>query len=108
MNVVRHIEDLKLIHESKKIFTRMDKWLKTKYWTLFEDTSGKKNIYIRNIYEYLGMNLDFLEPGVANINMIPYIEEILKDFTKNDDTVKKSTTPSSDHLFKTIEDKIFL
>ena len=70
------------------------------YEIIFEDGSGKK-IYRGKIHGYLGMTLDFSEPGEVKIAMIPYIEDILKDLTKKYDTMKTSATPSSDHLFKT-------
>ena len=93
MTVVWHIDYLKVIHKSRKIFTIMDKWMKKKYWRLFEYRSGRMNIYIDKNYEYLGTNLKFSEPGVVKITMIPYISDMLKDFTNNDDTVNTSTTP---------------
>ena len=40
--------------------------------------------------------------------MIPYIEQMVKDFTKENDTMEISETPSSDHLFKTTYDAIVL
>ena len=35
--------------------------------------------------------------------MIPYIKDIVKDFVKNDDTMKTYANPASYHLFKTRE-----
>ena len=59
MTMVWYVDDLKVIHESNNIFTKMEKWLNKTYETLFEDGSGNMNISRGNIHEYLGMNLDF-------------------------------------------------
>ena len=63
MTVVWHADDIKVIHKSKKIFTRMSKWRKKTYDRIFEDGSGKMKVSRVNIHEYLGMILDFSEPG---------------------------------------------
>ena len=54
------------------------------------------------------MTLDFSELGEVKINMIPYIEDIVKDFAKHDENMKKSATPESYQLLKTREDAIIL
>ena len=59
MIVVWNVDGTKVSHYSKKIFTRMEKWLKKTNEILFEYGSGKMNISIGNTQEYLGMNLDF-------------------------------------------------
>ena len=38
--------------------------------------------------------MDFSEPGYFKINRISYIKETVKDFTKNNATVKKYATPA--------------
>ena len=73
-----HIDDLKVIHESKKIVTRMENWPNKTYGRLFENQLGKIKNYGGNIHEFLGTNLDFVAPGDVNIPMIPYIEETMK------------------------------
>ena len=108
MIVVWNVDGIKVSHESKKIFTRMAKWLSNTYKRSFEDGSGKMKISRGNIHEHLGMTMDSSEPRVVNITMIPYIEGMVKDFTNHDGTTKSSETPESGHLFKTKEDTIVL
>ena len=54
------------------------------------------------------MTLDFSELGEVKINMIPYIEDIVKDFAKHDYNMKTPATLESDHLLKTREYEIVL
>ena len=75
---MRHVDDLKVSHGSKKIFTRMLKGPKKTYKGFFEDLSGNMKISVGNIHEYLGTTLDYSETGDVMINMIPYIEEMMK------------------------------
>ena len=77
-NVVWNIGDIKFIHKSKKIVARMGKWLKKNYDILFEDGSVNMKISRCKIHDYLGTTLDFSETGEVNINMIPYIEYMVK------------------------------
>ena len=65
-------------------------------------------IYRGKIHVYLGMTLNFSEPVEVKITMILYVEEMFKDLSNHDDTVKTSSTSVSDQLFKTIEDAILL
>ena len=57
--MVWHVDNLKVSHESNKIFTKLEKWLNKTNERLSEDISGNMNIYRGNIHEYLCMNLDF-------------------------------------------------
>ena len=77
--MVWHVDNLKVSHESNKIFTKLEKWLNKTYERLYEDGSGNMNISRGNIYENLGTNLDFSETGEIKTTMIPYIEETVKD-----------------------------
>ena len=108
MAMVWYTYDIKVIHNSKKIVTIIVKWPKKTYEQLFGDGSGKINIFKDNIHEYLGMNLYYSEPEEVNINIIPYIEEVLKDSANHYYTMKTSATPASDQLFKNREDAIVL
>ena len=48
-------------------------------------------------HNYLGMTIDFSEPGSVKFNMIPYISKILMGFPEKITGV--SSTPAADHLF---------
>ena len=68
--VVWHVNDIKVRHDTKNIFTSMTKWLKKTYERLFEYISGSIEISIVNTHNYLGTTLDFLAQGKVKITMI--------------------------------------
>jgi len=43
------------------------------------------------------MDMDYSEPGVLGVSMIPYIDSIEKDFPEA--ITKTSPTPAADYLF---------
>ena len=43
-------------------------------------------------HEYLGMDLDYSEPGVFKVSMIPYIDKIFKDFPEEVKSVRRRHT----------------
>ena len=70
----------------------------TKLWSYLNKIYGGK-VKIRR---YLGMDLDYSEPGVFKVSMIPYIDKIFKDFPE--EITSGAPTPQTDYLFK-IRDK---
>ena len=86
-----HVDDLKNSckdgFEVAKIMKHLDKI----YGEKLVSHRGKKG-------DYLGMNLDFLEPGVFTVDQIPYIDSIISDFPEV--ITRTSPTPHADHLFK--------
>jgi hypothetical protein len=54
------------------------------------------------IHDYLGMDLNFSQPGIAQISMINYTKKVLEDFPKAITT--SFATPAANHLF-TVQDK---
>ena len=63
MNVVYHVDDIKVSHRSIKIVTRVVKWLKKTDAKLFQFGNINMNIYRGKIHKYLGTTLDFSGPG---------------------------------------------
>jgi hypothetical protein len=52
--------------------------------------------------DYLGMNLDFTEPGVFQVDTIKYIEAVLDNFPE--EIHKSSPTPHNEHFFRVQEE----
>ena len=48
--------------------------------------------------DYLGMNLDFSEPGVFTVDQIPYIKDVINNFPEA--ITRMSPIPHAGHLFK--------
>ena len=49
-------------------------------------------------FTYLGMQLDYSEPGIFGVSMIPYIDSILEDFPE--EITKSSPCPHNQNLFR--------
>ena len=59
-------------------------------------------MHIGKRHDYLGMILDFTTPGILEINMSDYIQEILQDTPAN--LWGTSMVPAAKHLFITRPD----
>lgn len=74
--------------------TELTEWLKSIYSDLKVNRGAKHN--------YLEMDLDFSLPREVKISMIPYVNNILKDFPE--ELGKSVATPAGDHLFQVQEE----
>ena len=90
MTVVWHVDDLKVSHKKAIEITKLAMYLDDIYPGL-KVNRGK-------IHDYLGMNLDFSEDGNCKVSMIPYLNELLRDFPELLGAI--ATSPAADHLFK--------
>ena len=73
-------------------------WLCQEYEIIFENGSGKMSVSRENIYEYLGMTLDYTVHGQVSITIISYIEDILAAFDKAEpesNSTKLSARPNN-------------
>jgi hypothetical protein len=70
------------------------------YEHLFEDGSGAMKVCRGKVHEYIGMTLDSNVPGQVKVTMLPYVKEIVGDFTKKSGDTRTATTPAADHLFQ--------
>jgi hypothetical protein len=68
-----HVDDLKLSHVDAEEVTNMIGWLKSIYGDNIRVSRGKS-------HGYLGMDLNFTEPGEVKITTIPYPKGVIKDF----------------------------
>jgi len=94
LTVCWHVDDLFIGHEDTAVVTHLLQWIANRY-----DTDDKKlNVIRGHKHDYLGMNLDFSTPGEISIDMIPYINKIIKAFPEKITGVQ--STPASDHLFQ--------
>ena len=91
MEIVWHLDDLKDSHK--------DPWV-TKMAMFCLKFMAMSRCNIKKT-EYLGMNLDYTSPGEVKISMIPYIDNILKDFSE--EIVGTAVTPGAELLFEVQE-----
>jgi hypothetical protein len=104
MTLCWHVDDMKISHYETKKVDQMVTWLRKMYEHLFEDGSGAMKIKRGKVHEYIGMTLDFCVPGEVKVTMLPYVKEIVDDFTKITGDTKTAVTPAADHLFKIDQD----
>eukprot|EP00804_Cyclotella_cryptica_P030821 CCRYP_015076-RE/>CCRYP_015076-RE protein AED:0.49 eAED:0.25 QI:0/-1/0/1/-1/1/1/0/834 len=95
LTILWHVDDLKLSCRSKVEVTKLICYLRNIYGDKMTIERGGKR-------KYLGMNLDFTEPGVLQVDMSHYVKEILTDFPEKIE--KTSPTPHSDSLFTVKEE----
>eukprot|EP00804_Cyclotella_cryptica_P011174 CCRYP_007703-RA/>CCRYP_007703-RA protein AED:0.04 eAED:0.08 QI:0/0/0/1/0/0/2/0/275 len=87
LTVLWHVDDLKLSCRSKLEVTKLICYLRRIYGDKMTIKRGGKG-------KYLGMNLDFTELGVFQVDMLQYVKDILDGFPEQ--IVKTSPTPHSD------------
>jgi hypothetical protein len=95
MMVTWHVDDLKTLHIDPFQVTKFAAYLATIY--------GNGLVVHRGpIHNYLGMDLNFSQPGIAQISMINYTKKVLDNFPE---AIKTScATPATNHLF-TVQDE---
>ena len=96
--VLWHVDDLKISHIDEQVNTDTIK--------LIDDEFGKEapiTITRGKIHDYLGMTLDYTEPGKVMIKMLDYVEKMLADLPKEMDG--HAPTPAGNHLFTVDEDQ---
>ena len=91
MTVVWHVDDLKVSHVDKAEVTKFVAHLVGIY-------GPKMTVNRGTVHDYLGMDLDYSEPGTATVSMIKYLRKIKEEFPE--EITGTASTPAADHLFK--------
>ena len=94
MTICWHVDDLLVGHKSPTTVTNTLNWLKERYETPDKPLAATRG----NLHEYLGMNINFSQPGSVSFNMIPYITKVLHDFPEK--ILGVASSPAADYLFK--------
>ena len=81
LTILWHVDDLKLSCKNGWEITKLLLYLKRLY-------GNEITVYREQKFQYLGMDLNFLEAGVFSITMIPFIGKIFEEFP---DAITKST-----------------
>lgn len=94
--VTWHVDDIKSSHKDPEINTKFLKWLEEKYG----DTKlGQVKAVRGKRHDYLGMVLDYGDPGQVKIDMTEYVKSMINDFPEEIDN-KKVNCPWNENLFK--------
>jgi hypothetical protein len=97
LTIVWHVDDLKISHRDSKVVDIMLDKLDKEYGSV-----RKMTIRRGPVHDYLGMRIDFSNPGNVMIDMQDYIDEIIVHVPEDMQGV--AATPAADHLFKTRPD----
>jgi hypothetical protein len=98
--IVWHVDDLKISHSKASAVTDIIELLKGEF--------GKEaplTITRGRIHEYLGMTLDYTEPGKVKVSMIDYVDAMLAQLPE-DLSEGVAPTPASNHLFNVNENGV--
>ncbi len=90
MTITWHVDDLKVSHVDPFQITKFAAYLASIYGNSLMVHRGK-------VHDYLGMDLNFANEGVAQILMITYTTKILANFPEAITT--SCATLAADHLF---------
>ena len=91
--IVWHVDDLKISHVDPAVNDEIIASLNAEYGQV-----GEMTVRRGKIHDYLGMKLDFSNPGKFVVDMEEYLDEMLSGVP--DDMAGIATTPAADHLFK--------
>ena len=94
MTVSWHVDDLKVSHLNKKEVDHFMKWINDKYGQITQVTVTRGKIH-----EYLGMKLDYSEPGKLIVDMRDYITTMKEAFPVDELKGKQVKSPWTDKLF---------
>mmetsp|Transcript_2109 Transcript_2109/g.4556 ORF Transcript_2109/g.4556 Transcript_2109/m.4556 type:complete len:131 (+) Transcript_2109:3247-3639(+) len=89
-----HVDDLKLSHWDSAVVDGVVEWFKEKY--------GKVKVSWGPVHEFLGMKLDYSQPGRAKITMYNFLKRTIADFPE--EVKGQAATPAGDHLFDVREE----
>ena len=93
-----HVDDVKASHVDSKVNDTFHKWCDSKYGS---ENLGHITVVRSDKYDYLVMNLDYLDIGKLKIDMQCYIDNIDEAFPYE---IKPITTaPWNEKLFKVLE-----
>ena len=79
MTVIWYVDDLKILHVKTKCVDNFIYWAKSMY----EDKVGKVKASHGKQHNYLGMEMDFLEPGSVRVKMERYVHDNGYNFSRS-------------------------
>ena len=73
---------------------------------MYEDKVGKFKASCGKQHDYLGMEMDFLQPGSVRVKMERYVQEMVATFLDQSEVQKEVVSPAADNLFQVREEKL--
>ena len=99
MTIVWHVDDVKASHAELEVLEEYVEYLRSIY---DDEEIGVLKMNRGPRHEFLGMILDYSEPGKVKIDMTDYVEKMVEEFEY--ELPKSAKTPAAEHLFK-VNDK---
>ena len=84
-----YVDDMKLSHVHSEVVTHVIERI--------EQHFGKMTVRRGHVHEFLGMIIDYSDPGVAHISMKSYLKEAIRDSQLG--ITRSATTPAQRNLF---------
>ena len=100
--IVWHVDDLKISHMDPKVNTTILNLLDAKYGQ--EIVAGKRaplTVTRGKKHDYLGILLDYSEPGYVKLDMTAYVRKVLEEV--RDDMDGTATSPAAEYLFQIVD-----
>jgi hypothetical protein len=100
--IVWHVDDLKISHMDPKVNTTILNLLDAKYGQ--EIVAGKRaplTVTRGKKHDYLGILLDYSEPGYVKLDMTAYVKKVLEEV--RDDMDGTATSPAAEYLFQIVD-----
>ena len=99
--LVWHVDGMKISHANSRVVDSIIR-------TLEQEFGKEAPLTIRRgkVHNYLGMVLDFTNPGKVTIRMEDFIKSMLTELPEDMDGM--ATTPAAEHLFKVNKAPIYL
>ena len=91
-----HVDDLMSSHVDPTVNDEFLKWCNDKYGSYGEVKATKGPVH-----DYLGMTVDFSEPGIVKIDMIDYVTKMCEEFPVDLSQVRHVSTAAPSDLFDT-------
>jgi hypothetical protein len=88
-----HVDDLLIGHAKPDTVTLFLTWIAKRYNTPDKSLTPTWGSY----HDYLGINIDFSDPGTVKFDIVPYINKIIDAFPEK--IMGVTSTPAADHLF---------
>ena len=98
LTVTWHVDDLNPSHKDEKVIDEFIEWLGKKYG---DNGINKLKATKGTQHEYLGMILDYSIKGKVRVDMMYYVDKMLKEFPE--ELKENVSTPASDKLFEVTE-----
>ena len=94
--LVWHVDDIKASHKNPKVLDRVIMMLGNIYSN--EDIGKMKPVRGKK-HDYLGMVLDYSNPGEVIIDMTRYVKQMVEEFPYQNLIKGTAATPAANHLF---------